>query len=55
MLRSAGQVSESVWTKRLANPKQVLLQKKPLSETEKRNAFYAELLREDTLLLYLMT
>ena len=47
-------VGESVWTKRLATPKHVLLLKAPLSETEKLNAFYAELLREDTLLLYLM-
>lgn len=46
-------VKESVWTKRLATPKHVLLLKKPLSETDKLNAFYVELLREDVLLLFL--
>ena len=46
-------VDVKVWTKRLENPTHVLLLKEPMNESNHLNPFYASLLREDTLLLFL--
>ncbi len=41
------------WTKTLEVPTHVLLIKTPMSETQRLNPFFAQILREDILLLYL--
>ena len=46
-------VAAADWTKRLETPKHVLLLRNPIDETNKLNPFYAAILREDTLLLFL--
>ena len=46
-------LDQAVWTKHLETPKHVLLLREPLNESNRLNPFYASLLREDTLLLFL--
>ena len=46
-------VDRKEWTKRLETPRHVLLLKEPIDESNKLNPFYAPILREDTLLLFL--
>jgi hypothetical protein len=46
-------VDIKVWTKRLENSTHVLLLKEPINDSNRLNAFYASILREDTLLLFL--
>ena len=46
-------LSTEEWTARLLNPHHVLLLREPINETNKLNPFYAAILREDTLLLFL--
>lgn len=46
-------VDVKVWTKRLENPTHVLLLKEPINESNRLNPFYASILREDTLMLFL--
>ena len=41
------------WTTRLTTPQHVLLLREPINESNKLNPFYAAILREDTLLLFL--
>ena len=41
------------WTKRLATPQHVLLLREPINQSNKLNPFYAAILREDTMLLFL--
>lgn len=41
------------WTKRLENPRHVLLLREPINESNKLNPFYSSILREDMLLLFL--
>gem|GEM_PF-1968679 len=50
---SGKSIARDVWTKLLETPRHVLLLKEPLSESNKLNPFYAAILREDTLLLFL--
>jgi len=46
-------VEASQWTKRLETPQHVLLLSSPIAETNKLNSFYASILREDMLMLFL--
>ena len=46
-------LSTADWTKRLATPRHVLLLREPINEANKLNPFYAAILREDTMLLFL--
>ncbi len=46
-------LSTAEWTKRLVAPQHVLLLREPINESNKLNPFYAAILREDTLLLFL--
>ncbi len=46
-------VDRGAWTKFLETPRHVLLLKEPISETNKLNPFYAAILREDMLMLFL--
>lgn len=46
-------LSTAEWTSRLVIPQHVLLLREPINETNKLNPFYAAILREDTLLLFL--
>ena len=50
---SGKSIARDVWTKLLETPRHVLLLNEPLSESNKLNPFYAAILREDTLLLFL--
>lgn len=46
-------LSTAEWTKQLATPRHVLLLREPINESNKLNPFFAAILREDTLLLFL--
>jgi hypothetical protein len=46
-------LSTAEWTKRLETPQHVLLLREPINESNKLNPFYAAILREDTMLLFL--
>ncbi len=50
---SGKSIARDVWSKLLETPRHVLLLNEPLSESNKLNPFYAAILREDTLLLFL--
>ena len=50
---SGKSIARDVWTKLLETPRHVLLLNEPLSESNKLNPYYAAILREDTLLLFL--
>jgi hypothetical protein len=50
---SGKSIARDDWTKLLETPRHVLLLNEPLSESNKLNPFYAAILREDTLLLFL--
>lgn len=46
-------IDREAWIKSLEKPRHVLLLKEPIGEMNKLNPFFSEILREDTLLLFL--
>ena len=46
-------LDKAEWTKRLTTPQHVLLLREPIDETNKLNPFYAAILRDNILLLFL--